>query len=112
MYKQNADTPIRTDGLKSLMPLSKSAAFNEADWREARMWLREMAGMGLHRIESIMDGTTLILLTKLKSNIIARAKSFIETVTSAHSRIQDFSMDQRSFSALQSDSTSASHTTR
>ena len=41
-----ADTPILTDGLMSLMPLSKPTASNEADWREARMWLREMAGMG------------------------------------------------------------------
>jgi len=57
---QNADTPILTDGLMSLMPLSKSTESNEADGREARMWLREMAGMGLHRIESIMDGMTLI----------------------------------------------------
>ena len=48
---QNANTPILTDGLMSLMPLYKSAASNEADWHEARMWLREMAGMGLHRIE-------------------------------------------------------------
>jgi len=47
---QNADTPILTDGLMSLMPFSKPTASNEADWREARMWLREMAGMGLHRI--------------------------------------------------------------
>jgi len=69
---QNADTPILTDGLMSLMPLSKPTASNEADWREAQMWLREMAGMGLHRIESIMDGMTLILPTKLKSKISAR----------------------------------------
>jgi len=46
------------------MPLSKPTASNETDWREARMWLREMAGMGLHRIEFIMDGMTLILPTK------------------------------------------------
>ena len=85
----NADTPILTDGLMSLMPLSKSAVPNEADWREARMWLREMAGMGLHRIESIMDGMTIILPTKLKSKISARAKSLIETVACTHSRIQD-----------------------
>ena len=52
------------------------------------MWLREMAGMGLHRIEPIMDGMTLILPTKLKSKIIARAKSLIETVACTHSRIQ------------------------
>jgi len=51
---QNADTPVLTDGLLSLMPLSKPTASNETDWREARMWLREMAGMGLHRIEFIM----------------------------------------------------------
>jgi len=31
--------------------------------------------MGLHRIESIMDGMTLILPTKLKYKISARAKS-------------------------------------
>jgi len=54
---------------------------------EARMWLREMAGMGLHRIESIMDGITLILPTK-KSKISARAKSLIETACT-HFRIQD-----------------------
>jgi len=70
---QNADTPILTDGLMSLMPLSKPTASNEAGWREARMWLREMAGIGLHRIESITDGMTLILPTKLKSKISARA---------------------------------------
>jgi len=86
---QNADTPILTDGLMSLMPLSKPTASNGADWREARMWLREMAGMGLHRIESIMDGMTLILLTKLKSKISARTKSLIETAACTHSRIQD-----------------------
>ena len=76
---QNADTPILTDGLMSLMPLSKPTASNEADWREARMWLQEMAGMGLHRIEPIMDGLTLLLPTKLKCQISARAKSLIET---------------------------------
>ena len=86
----DADTPgpILTDGLMSLMPLSKPAASNELDWREARMWLREMAGMGLHRIESIMNGMTLILLTKLKSKISARAKSLIETAACTYSRIQ------------------------
>jgi len=73
----------------SLMPLSKFAASNAADWHEARMWLREMAGMRLHRIESIMDGMTLILPTKLKSKISARAKSLIETAACTHSRIQD-----------------------
>ena len=71
------------------MPLSKPTASNEADWREARIWLREMAGMGLHRIESIMDGMTLILLTKLESKISAQAKSLIETAAHTHSRIQD-----------------------
>jgi len=87
---QNADTPMLTDGLMSLMPLSKPDVSNEADWREARMWLREMAGMGLHRIESIMDGMTLILPpTKLKSKISARAKSLIEMAAYTHSRIQD-----------------------
>jgi len=86
---QYADTPILTDGLMSLMPLSKPTASNEADWREARMWLRNMAGMGLHRIESIMDGMTLILPTKLRSKISARAKSLIETAACSHSRIQD-----------------------
>jgi len=48
-----------------------------------------MAGMGLHRIESIMDGMTLNLRTKLKSKISARAKSLIEMVACTHSRIQD-----------------------
>jgi len=43
--------------------------------------------MGLHRIESIMDGITLILPTK-KSKISARAKSLIETACT-HFRIQD-----------------------
>jgi len=66
---QNADIHIFTDGLMSLTLLSKSAASNVADWREARMWLREMEGMGLHRIESIMDRMTLILPTKLRSKI-------------------------------------------
>jgi len=33
--KKHADTPILTDGLMSLMPLSKPTASNEADWREA-----------------------------------------------------------------------------
>ena len=73
----------------SLMPLSKSAASNEANWREARKWLREMAGMGLHRIESIMDGMTLILPTKFKSKISAQAKSLIKTAVCTHFRIQD-----------------------
>jgi len=86
---ENADTTILTDGLTSLMPLSKPTASNEADWREARMWLRQMAGMGQYRIESIMDGITLILPTKLKSKISARAKSLIETAACTHSRIQD-----------------------
>ena len=54
------------------------------------MWLREMAGMGLHRIESIMDGMVLILPTKLKCKISAQAKSLIETAACTHSRIQDF----------------------
>ena len=85
---QNADTPILTDGLMSLTPLSKPTASNEADWHEARMCLRKMAGQGLHRIESIMDGMNLILPTKLRSKISARAKSLIETVASTHSRIQ------------------------
>ena len=76
---QNANTPILTDGLMSMMPLSKPTASNELDWCEARMCLREMAGMGLYRIESIMVGMTLILRTKLKSKISARAKSLIET---------------------------------
>jgi len=67
MHFQNASPPILTDGLMSLMPLSKPTACNAADWREAQMWLREMAGMGLYRIESIMDGMTLILQTKVKS---------------------------------------------
>jgi len=67
MYFQNTSTPILTDGLISLLPLSKPTASNAADWREAQMWLREMAGMGLYRIESIMDGMTLILPTKVKS---------------------------------------------
>jgi len=48
-----------------------------------------MAGMGLHGIESIMDGMTLILPTKLKSKISARAKSLIETAACTHTRIQD-----------------------
>jgi len=81
--------PMLTDGLMSLMPLSKPNVSNEADWREARMWLREMAGMELHRIESIMDGMTLILPTKLKSKISAREKSRIEMAVYTHSRIQD-----------------------
>ena len=45
--------------------------------------------MGLHRIESIMDGITLILPTKLESKISVRAKSLIETANCTHSRIQD-----------------------
>jgi len=97
----------------SLMSLSKPTATNEAGWREAQMWLREMAGMGLHKIESIMDGMTLNLPTKLKSKISVRAKSLIGTAAGWYS-LQDpgCSMDRRSFAALQSDSTSASYTTR
>ena len=72
------------------MPPSESAASNKADWGEVRKWLREMAGMELNRIESIMDGTTLILTTKLKSKVSARAKSLIESSVCTHSRIQDF----------------------
>ena len=45
--------------------------------------------MGLHRIEFIMDGMTMILPTKLKSKISTRAKSLIETAACTHSRIQD-----------------------
>jgi len=73
----------------SLMPLSKSTASNETDWREARMCLREMAGMGLHRIEFIMDEMTLILPTKLKSKISTRVASLVKTAFGTHSRIQD-----------------------
>jgi len=111
---QNADTPILTDGLMSLMPLSKPTASNKLDWREARMWLREMAGMGLHRIESIMDGMTLILPTKLTSKISARAKSLIETAACTHSRTQDvrWTEEVSLLSRVESSSTSASHTTR
>jgi len=50
-----------------LMPIFKPTALNKANWREARMWLREMAGMGLNRIQCIMDGMTLTWPTKLKS---------------------------------------------
>jgi len=32
-----------------LMPLSTRKASNEVDWRKAQMWLRGVAGMGLHR---------------------------------------------------------------
>jgi len=92
---QNFKMPTRpagilTDGLVNLMPLQKPTGSNEADWREARMWLREMAGMGLHRIQSIMDGMNL-LPTKLKSKTSAQAKSLIETVACSHSKIQDVS---------------------
>ena len=45
--------------------------------------------MWLHRNEYIMDAMTLILPTKLKSKISARAKSLIETAACTHSRIQD-----------------------
>jgi len=48
--------PILTDGLMSLMPRSKPTASNEADWREARMWLREMAGMGHTELNPIWMG--------------------------------------------------------
>ena len=110
---QNVDTPILTDGLMSLMPLSKSTASNEADWREAQMWLREMAGqgMGLHRIESIVDGMTLILPTKLKSKISARAKSLMETAVCTHFRIQDVRWTEE-VSLLSNPTRHASHTTR
>jgi len=84
---QNDNTPILTDGLTNLMPLSTPTAFNQADWREARMWLREMAGMGLHMIQSIMDEMTLVLPMKLKCKIWVRAKSLIETAACTHSRI-------------------------
>jgi len=55
--------------------------------------------MGLHRIESIMDGMTLILTTKLKSKISARAKSLIESSVCTHSRIQDVRLTEE-FSLL------------
>ena len=46
-------TPIFTDGLMNMMPLltltASRAASNEVDWREAQIWLRGVAGMGLHR---------------------------------------------------------------
>jgi len=73
----------------NLMPLSKPTASNEADCRAARMWLRETAGMGLYIIGSIMDRMTLIVPTKVKSKMSARAKSLIETAACTYSRIQD-----------------------
>jgi len=48
-----------------------------------------MAGMGLYRIKSIMDGMTLNLPTKFKSRISAWAKSLIETAACTYFRIQD-----------------------
>ena len=89
IHCQNADTPILTDRHMSLMLLSKPAVSNEEDWCETRLWIREMAGIGLHRIESIMDGMTLVWPTNLISKISARAKSLIETAACTHSRIQD-----------------------
>jgi len=71
------------------MPFSKPAVSNVADWHEARMWLREIAGMGLHRIESIIDGLILIMPKKLKFKISARAKSLIKMAACTHTRIQD-----------------------
>jgi len=53
------------------------------------MWLQGMSGMGLHKIESVMDGMTLGLLTKLKSKIGARAKLLIQTAAGTHSRIRE-----------------------
>jgi len=52
----NAVTPILTGGLMSLMPLSKPNASNEADWREMRMWLREMTGMGHTELNPVWMG--------------------------------------------------------
>jgi len=70
-----------------------SASFNQegifASGTPVEWKMGKMAGMGLHRIESIMDGMTLTLPTKLKSKISARAKSLIETAACTHSRIQD-----------------------
>ena len=54
---------------------------------EARMWLREMAGMGLHRINTIMDGINL-LPTKLKSQTTTQAKSLIESPKCRHAHPQ------------------------
>ena len=75
--------------LRTVVGALMCLASNEADWREEWMRLREMADLGLHRIESIMDGMTLILSTKLKYEISARAKSHIEMAACTHSRIQD-----------------------
>lgn len=40
-------------------------SINEADWREAQVWLRKMACIWDYRdrIESVMDGVTLVLQT-------------------------------------------------
>jgi len=45
----------------------------------------KVAGIGLNRIESIMDGITLIMPTKLKCKISAQAKSLIEMAACAPS---------------------------
>jgi len=58
----------------NLMLLSTTTASNEADWCKVRMRLQRIAGMGLHKIGSVMNGTTLVLPTKLKSKISAWAK--------------------------------------
>jgi len=50
------------------------------------MWLREMAGMELHRIEYIVDGMNL-WPTKLKSTTTAQAKSLIETAKCQHAHV-------------------------
>ena len=79
-------------GLMNLTPSSTPSVPNETNWREARMWLREMAGMRPRRIESVVDDMTLfdfVLPTRLKTEICARAKLPIETAARAHLRIQD-----------------------
>jgi len=50
---------------------------------------REMAGMGALKFEPVLNGMTLVLLTKLKSKISAQAKLLIETAVCIHSRIRD-----------------------
>jgi len=47
-FKKSIRPPSQMN-LFVLMPLSTRKASNEVDWREAQIWLRGVAGMGLHR---------------------------------------------------------------
>ena len=72
-----------------LMTLSTPIKSNGADWREAYIWLRGMAGMGLHRNESVMDGMTFNDRQSLNLKL-AHGQSYLSRQqVCIHSRIQD-----------------------